>query len=219
MTKIQSKVWNFLDINPSIKSMIKINIVNTRALAKYIIKKSKINGTIDSVISAIRRYKIDDYDDYFDIAKKMIKKTKSITARSNISNIVLVKDSEIQEILPKLFSIINYNRGDILRIIQGDGFIEILIDSKNFGAVNNLINEDKIINSNRNLAEISLHLTEELSVTPGIIATISNELVFYKINVVEILACYIEYSWFVKQEDLLTAYKIIYNLCRPNNLI
>ena len=36
------------------------------------------------------------------------------------------------------------------------------------------------------------------------------------LKTLEILACYIEYSWFVKQEDLVKAYKIIYDLCRPN---
>ena len=216
MLSIQRKVWEFLDNNPNITNLIKKNIINTRALALYILKKNKIDGTVDSVISAIRRYKLEEIDDYFEKAKKEITKTKSISTRSNVSNIILVKDSEIQGILPKLFSIINYNRGDILRIIQGDGFIEILIDSKNFETVKELFSKDRIIKTNNDLAEISLHLTEELSITPGIIATISNEIAINKINVVEILACYIEYSWFVKQKDLLKTYQIIYKLCRPN---
>jgi len=217
MTNIQREVWKFLDRHPNITSMIKNNIINTRGLAIYILKENKINGTVDAVISSIRRYHLDKIDDYLEIARRKITKTKSIITRSSISNFILTKDPEIQKILPKLFSIINYNRGDILRIIQGDGFIEIIVESKNFKTIKTLFSEDKIIKMNKNLAEISLHLTEELSLFPGIIAAISTELAINKINVVEILACYIEYSWFVKQDDLLTAYQIIYSLCRPTH--
>jgi len=214
MTKIQSSVWKFLDENPSIRKMIQYNIVNKRGLAKYIIHEKKIYVPVDSVISAIRRYKIDENEDYSQKAIEMIKKTKSITSRSDISKIVLVKDSDVQKVLPDLFKIIRYNRGDVLRIIQGDGFIEVLTDSKNYDRVKDVFPQEKIIESSGNLSEIKINLTEEQSKTPGIIAIISNKLAAYKINVIEILACYLEYSWFVKQEDLMTAYKLIYDLCK-----
>jgi len=214
MTKIQSSVWKFLDENPSIRKMIQYNIVNKRGLAKYIINEKKIYVPVDSVISAIRRYKIDENEDYSQKAIEMIKKTKSITSRSDISKIVLVKDSDVQKVLPDLFKIIRYNRGDVLRIIQGDGFIEVLTDSKNYDRVKDVFPQEKIIESSGNLSEIKINLTEEQSKTPGIIAIISNKLAAYKINVIEILACYLEYSWFVKQEDLMTAYKLIYDLCK-----
>jgi aspartokinase len=216
MTIIKTDVWEFLDKNPNITLMLKKGFINTRALANHILLNRKINGTIDSVISAIRRYNLDNLEDYLEQAKNKITLAKSISTRSNISNIILIKDSEIQETLSQLFNIINYSKGDILRLIQGDGFIEILVDTKNINSIKRLFQENKIIEMNNDLAEISIHLTQELSKTPGIIAIISNELALNKINVVEILACYLEYTWFIKQEDIITAYQVIYRLCRPN---
>jgi aspartokinase len=216
MTIIKTDVWEFLDKNPNITLMLKKGFINTRALANHILLNRKINGTIDSVISAIRRYNLDNLEDYLEQVKNKITLAKSISTRSNISNIILIKDSEIQETLSQLFNIINYSKGDILRLIQGDGFIEILVDTKNINSIKRLFQENKIIEMNNDLAEISIHLTQELSKTPGIIAIISNELALNKINVVEILACYLEYTWFIKQEDIITAYQVIYRLCRPN---
>ena len=215
MTNIVHEVWKILDNSPSIRREMSRELINHSALARYIIKEKKVKASLDAVTSAIRRYKLDHYDDLFDTANKIIGQT-AISTRSKLANIAIIKDTETQKLLPELFSIINYNRGDVLRIIQADESIKILVDEKNLGKVKELFPEDKIIKTDENLAEINMHLHPEAVNTPGIIAATSNELAMNEINVMETMSCVPELLWFVKEKDVLRAYNVLYQLCPPD---
>lgn len=211
MTNIVHEVWKILDNSPSIRENLGRELINHSALARYLIEKNQINGTLDAVISAIRRYKIDRDEDLFNKAKKLINKS-SLSTKSKLANINIIKDSEIQEKIPKLFSVINYNRGDTLRIIQADESIKILIDEKNLEEVTSLFPKDKIIKIDRNLAEINMHCHPEAVNTPGILAITSSELAMNGVNVMETMSCVPELLWFVNEKDVLKAHNILYNL-------
>lgn len=214
MTNIIHKVWKILDNSPCIKRLMSQELVNTTALARYLISNKKVEGTLDAVSSAIRRYELDRYDNIFDTANKIVS-FGEISTRSKLANIAVIKDAEIQELLPKIFSIIHYNRGDVLRIIQADEAIKILVNEKNLEKVKDLFPKKKIIKIDRNLAEINMHLHPEAVNTPGIIAVISNELAISGINVMETMSCVPEMLWFVKERDILKAYNVLYQLCIP----
>jgi predicted regulator of amino acid metabolism with ACT domain len=214
MTNITNQVWKTLDNSPCIRRCISKGLINTTALAKYIIKEKKSYGTLDAVNSAIRRYKFDRYDEIFDTANEIVS-FGELSTKSKLANIAVIKDAEIQELLPKIFSIIQYNRGDVLRIIQADEAIKILVNEKNLEKVKNLFPKKKIIKIDRNLAEINMHLHPEAVKTPGIIAVISNELAMNSINVMETMSCVPEMLWFVKEKDVLKAHNVMFQLCGP----
>ena len=214
MTNITHEVLKTLDNNPSIRRCMSQGLINTTALAKYIIKEKNINATLDAVSSAIRRYKLDKYDEIFDVANRLVT-FGEISTKSKLANIAVIKDSEVQELLPKLFSIIQFNRGDALRIIQADEAIKILVNEKNLDKVKELLPKKKIIKIDRNLAELNIHLHPEAVKTPGIIAIISNELALNNINVMEFMSCVPEMLWFVKEKDILKAHNVMFRLCGP----
>ena len=120
MKNIVKEVNNFLDKKPSIRQHMRRGLINNRALAKYILKEKKINANINTLISAIRRYELEEEDDLFAAAYKLIIQTDSINTRSRLAEISLVKDKEVQQLLPKIFNILNHDRGDVLRIIQAN---------------------------------------------------------------------------------------------------
>ena len=215
MTNINEIVWKTLDNSPCIKRNMSCGLINTRALASYIIREKQINGNVDAVISAIRRYKIEKYSDIFIKAHNLILQTTDLSTRSNLTNIALIKDKEIQELIPRFFSVIEYPRGDVLRIIQADESIKVLINEKNLKKITDLIPKNKIITIDKDLAEINLHLDPNAKSTPGVIATITNELAINGVSIVEVLTCFPEMLWFVEQKELLKAYAIVYQLCRP----
>lgn len=215
MTNIVHKVWKILDNRPCIRRAMSQGLINTTALAKYIIKEKKVEGTLDAVSSAIRRYKFDRYDDIFTTASNIVS-FGEISTRSRLANVAVIKDAEIQELLPKLFSIIQFNRGDVLRIIQADEAIKILVNEKNLEKVKDLLPKKKIIKIDQNLAEINMHLHPEAVKTPGIIAVISSELAMNGVNVMESMSCVPEMLWFVNEKDVLKAYNIMYQLCNSN---
>ena len=216
MTNIAEQIWEILDNEPCIRRDLSRGLINIRALAKYLIQNKKINGTLDSIISAIRRYKLDKYEEIFVNAHKIMSKTTSLSTRSNLANIALIKDTEIQALTPKLYSLIQHTRGEILRIIQADESIKVLINEKNLKKIINILPKEKILSIDENLAEINLHLTPEAKDTPGVLAIISNELALNRVSIVEMLSCFPEILWFVYQKDLLKAYSVLYQLCQPD---
>ena len=210
--KIADEVWKLLDERPCIRINMSRGLINTRALAKYIIKKRKLDVTVDAAISAIRRYELGTYEKIFENAHKIISQTIALSTKSPLANISLTKDTEVQRLLPKLFSIIHYNQGDALRIIHADESIKVLVDEKNLEKIRTLFPGDKIIRIERNLAEINIHQHPDAKSTPGIIAITSNELAINGINVLETMSCFPEWLWFVDEKDILKAYNALNQL-------
>lgn len=214
MTNIVHQVWKMLDNSPSIRRCMSQGLINTTALARYIITEKKVDGNLEGISSAIRRYKLEKYDEIFDRVNKIVS-LGELSTRSRLANIAVIKDAEVQEILPKLFSIIKFNRGDVLRIIQADEAIKILVNEKNLDKVKNLLPKNKIIKIDENLAELNIHLHPDAIKTPGLIALISTELAMNDINVMEFMSCVPEMLWFVKERDVLKSYNVLYQLCAP----
>ena len=214
MTNIVQTVWKIIDHDPSIKRELSRGLINTSALARYIITQKRINATFDAVITAIRRYNIEKQDDIFSTAYKMLGQTVNISTKSNLAELSLVKDDVVQQILPKVFNIIKYIRGDVLRVMQANESIRLLIDEKNLEHVVTLFPKDRIITKEINLAEIDIYIHPKMQTTPGILATIANELTINGINIIEFMTCPPEMLCFVKKEDLIRASDILYQLCQ-----
>jgi aspartokinase len=216
MKNTVGEVWKFLDNNPSIKRDLSHGLINARALAKYIIKTQKMDTTLDAVISAIRRYEFDRQDDVFVTARRLIGQTINLSTRSGLVKISLTKDDDVQRSLSELFDIINYSKGEILRIIQATASIKILADEKNEENILGLFSKDKILKINRKIAEININMHPKMETTYGILAVITNELAINSINIVEIMSCSPEMLLFVKEEDILKAYQVLYQLCHTD---
>jgi len=213
MTNIVHEVWKILDNNPSVRKEMNRGLINISALARYIINEKKLDASLDAVISAIRRYEIDKHDDIFINAYKILRHTVNISTKSNLAEISLIKDDEVQQLLPKLFDIIKYIRGDVLRVTQANESIRLLIDEKNMENVLKLFPKNKIITKEIDLAEVNIYIHPKMQTTPGILATIANELALHKINIVEFMTCPPEMICVVKKDDLIKASNVLYQLC------
>ena len=217
MTNINQEVWKFIDNDPTIKYAMSYGIINKRALANYIKKQIKLDTKIDAIISSIRRYNIQEYDNVFLKARKTIIPNIDLSTRSNIVNVILSKDTEIQKLIPEFFSIIKYDKGDVLRIIQADESIKVLINEKNLNKITKILPNKKILSIKKNLAEINIHFIKDAIDSPGVIAIISNEIAINRVSIVEVLSCFPELLWYVYQSDLLKAYNVLYQLCQSDD--
>lgn len=213
MTNIVHLVWNILDKQPCIKRNMKKGLINTRALSRYLIKEYQIESNIDAVISAIRRYNIHTYKNIFSHSQKIIRKTVNLSTRSGLTEIALQKNIEVQREIPNLYKLIKYEYGEVLRILQANETIRILIDTKNLDDILSLFEKDKIISIQKNLAEINIYIHPEMEKTPGVISLISTELTINNINIIETMTCSPEILWFIEEKDLLKAYQTLHKLC------
>jgi len=214
MSNIVQKVWRILDGNPSIRRDLSLGLINTSALARYLIKENKVEGTLDGVIGAIRRYDHGKHKEIFSEAYELLGQTVNIFTRKKVAEIALKKDEDVQQLLPKLFDIIQYIQGDVLRIMQANESVRILIDEKNLEKVTKIFPKNKIFTIEKDLAEIDIYIHPEMQGTPGILAVIANELAINEINIVEVMTCPPEMLFIVKGDDLLQTHDVLNKLCQ-----
>jgi len=212
MSNITHEVWKIIDNSPSIRKNMSIGLINTSALARHIIKEKKLNASLDAVIVAIRRYGITKHEEIFNKAQKTFGLTVNISTKSNLAEVSLIKDTDVQKILPKLFNFIHYVQGDVLRVTQANKSIRLLLDEKDLEKILALFPKDKIISQTQGLAEINIYIHPEMQKTPGILAILANELALNNINIVEFITCPPEILCIVKKEDLVRASGILYQL-------
>lgn len=220
MTKIDNvtkEIWKYLNSDPIIKRGIARGIINKRALALYLIKEQKLKVNINAVISAIRRFEDDNpLVSYFKKSLDVISNS-TMSSKNGIVSLSLEKDVETERILPKLFNIIEIGKHQVLRIIQADESVKIIIDKKNLKKAQKIIPENKIIKIDSELAEVTIHLDSRVWATPGIASVLTSELSMNNVNIVEIMSCIPEIIIFFKEKDLMQAYNILYSFSKEKN--
>lgn len=212
MTNITKEIQRFIDNDTAIKRDLSRGIVNMRALAQYMQKQMHTNSSVDAIISAIRRYETNlDEEKRFAKAAELIKNAK-ISTKTGIAIIAMLKDPSVQELLPKLFAVIHYARGEVLRIIQAEESIKIIVDEKNVSKVIDIFKKNDVLKIEHNLGEINMKLVPASAKVPGILAILFTELANNSINVVESVSCVPELLWFIDQKDLLKAHQTFLGL-------
>lgn len=216
MTNIRNEVWKVLDRETSLRFELQRGLINVRALARYL-RKNGIEGSDDAIISAIRRYELDGRNKQ-DNLKEAIKIIKSamISTRSNLVNIQLPKSRETQALLPQIFSCINYEKGEVLRIAQGDESIRIMIDKTNLEKVLEIIPKRLILEVRKSLSEINLHCKTNVVETKGFGALILNELFRKDILLYELMTCVPEIMIFVEDKELIRAYQVLFEMTKES---
>jgi hypothetical protein len=213
MTSIAKTVAKEIEDDVVVRRALEKGIVSMKSLALYLIKKHKLHATSDAVVSAIRRYKEENpLEKKYETARKVIAKSSDIRITTNIIELTIEKNQETQKLLQKAFTLVNYDKGEILLIIQGEKSIKLIINEKNKEKIANLFSRRSIIYIVDHLAEINIHLSDEAIKTPGIISTLSTEFMLHDINIYESMSCVPEMLFFVKQRDLMESYKILSRL-------
>jgi len=217
MTNVTSLVNNFIERDVVLQKDIARGLINTSALAKYIIKEVKIKSSPDAVVTAIRRnIEENGYDKRFKEKKKFF--TNSIVSCKNkMAFIVLHKSEATLNLLSELFDKINIHGGETIRLAKSSESLEILIDEKNLDKVRSIFTQDKIKLIQKNTGVVTINLSKDdclnLNNTPGVFASILNELAINNISVHETISCLYEIMIFVDEKDLLKSYEVLMGLC------
>ncbi len=212
MTNISRDVQRILDHDTAIRRDLGRGLINKRALAVYMQKQLQLRESVDAIISGIRRYEAElKEEEHFAKARSLIKNAR-ISTRTEIAIIAFVKDADVQGLLPKLFSLIHYERGEVIRIIQAEESIKVIVDEKNVAKVVEMFQRGKVLKIEHKLAELNMRLTEISAKVPGVLAILDTELANNNINIVETCSCVPELLWFLDQKDLLKAHKAFLEL-------
>jgi len=214
MTNISEQVSVFLDNDFIIRKCLFSNILSLRALARHIIKTLELSEkNLDAAISAIRRYKRDHK------AKEQARATKvfsniGIKTKDNVVDIQLPKNRQVQDKLSRLNSQIDFEKGDILRIIQAEQGVRVFIDEKNLKSFMEIFSKKEIHSMDKNLAEIIIQFFPGAEKTLGIISVVSSSLTAGNISIHEIMSSAPELIILVKNEDIVKTLNILNSLKR-----
>ena len=209
---ISDKVSSFLDNDFMIRKCLFKNIVSMRALSRHIIKKLGLKEkNLDAVISAIRRYKKIEKEEGNEKLRRLFSKT-AVKTRSDIVDIRVQKNKRSTESISKLNSVIDVEKGEIIRVIQAEQSITIILDDKNLDKFYSIFNKNDCISVDKKLVEVNLQFTEEAQKVRGIVALVTSSLNAEGINIVEIMSCAPELLIIIKKDDLLKVLNVVDNL-------
>lgn len=211
MATITEQVQAFLENDFIIRRCLFQNIISLRALARHIISSLGLREeNLDAVMSAIRRYKRERKAK--DTRAKKLFADIGIQTRDRVVDILLPKNRTSQKKLNAFGAGIDFEKGDVFRIIQAGQGIRVIIDEDNLGEFLKAFSRKDTLSLEKGLAEVLIQFFPGAVRTPGIISVVSSALNAGDISIHEIMSSAPELIILVKNEDLVKALNILNGL-------
>ena len=208
MSNIHKQVQAILSSDRAIQKNLQRDLINIRALARFLQEKG-VDGSIDAIISAIRRFENDkklilQEENLKECLSKMI-----ISTKSNILGIEL-KDAEFKTICEDYLdkNILKKNT----RLIKAKESVIIFLNQKEYDDKKRLFNLKNILHTKEKLAEIRLSFPKESKQVIGLLARIGMELSLESISIEGIIESMPEILIYVSESDLVLAHKAVMSL-------
>ncbi|MBN2368591.1 hypothetical protein JXC34_06225 [Candidatus Woesearchaeota archaeon] len=195
-------------------------VISHAGLAEYFqdeIEKElgkKVN--LPAIVMAIRRYS-ETLEEKNAIKKKDFRFNSEIIMKTGLADLTVVKSPKALETLKRLYSLVDYDRGDTLNVIHGNYEITIVISEKYLDRVKEILKDEKILNVEKGLVSMSISFSKHFLFTPGIIAKVTRKLFWENINIYENISTMTELIFIINNKDSLRAYKAMQRLLEESN--
>lgn len=189
-------------------------VVNLRALARWLIRTNHWAATEDAVLSALRRYVASSRKESSVEQARALLSRAHLNTRSRVCLVTLPKSKGVQQAVGSLITSLDYSKGEILRLIQTERGIKVLIDETNLPKLQRAVGAS-VQSVEHNLTELNVVVSEETMQTPGVLALIFGAIASRGINVVESVSGLPEHLVFVAEKDAMDAYDALAALTRP----
>lgn len=211
MTSVAQEVKQALGEDGVIREALRRDVINQRALARWLIDEHGWDATEEAVLSAIRRYANDVEVEVYEEAKRVLSQAH-VNMRSQVGIVKMVKTQDVQEQLPQMFDLVDYTKGEALRIIQSERSVKVFVDQENVPSVLEQLDGHQVMETMRDVTEINLVLPRESKQTPGIAGMVLNTFGLHGINLLELVTGIPEVLLFVDDAEALDAYEALDNL-------
>ena len=205
-TNINRQIWNIISRDIAVQKCIVAGIVNNRALAKYLIKEYNLSFSLDAVLSAVRRYSVEEeFEEHAKEVDEALSKMMVMT-KNNIASIKLKVEAFTNianDYLTKL--ILKHN----FRMIKSKEVIKLFVNQKDLDKKLKAFDPNYIIGDIHNLCEVRIILEEEATYVRGILSRITSELTLHNVNIHDIIVGIPEILIYVEEKDLVLAQKCL----------
>ena len=211
MADIRRLVERIVESDPVIKKGLQRKIINSRALARYILESDGVTSTADSILGIIRRYPLASEKDR---DHQSIFKYCEIAMRNKVADLAIENGPDVMKRVAEFAATIKTTRGENLRIIVGLQSIRVIAEQKILDPFMETLRKSEVISYATNLAEISLLFPPESSKVKGIAAKITAQLVLNDVNLAGILCCAPEDIIVVSEDDAPRALEALQQLIK-----
>ena len=203
MKSINKEIHNLINKHISVQKSLKRAIVNVRSLAKFLIDEYNLSYSLDSVISAIRRYEVETISLISSKESEKVFSQMSISTKDNVAKIIL-KDKAFKEVCEDFLGskLLKENS----RIVKGKERITLIVNSKDLKEKLALFNKADVLEVHHNLSEIRLHFPEDITMQKGVLSRLTSELATRDINIMEIVISMPDILVYVKEKELVEAH-------------
>ena len=213
MVTISHIVQKLVDDNVYIQESLNQNILSYSSLANQI--KKEIEEILGKQVKkhaiemALRRYSDQIKQKHksvsFNYSSDIIMKTK-------ICDIAVLRSPTLFMKLKKLYDIIDFEKSDILNIIQGSSEVIIVTNERYKNKFLEILKDEKILMTEENLVSLSMTFSKDFYYTPGVIFNIIRNVAWENINIYEIVSTNTELTFIINKKDAIRGYKALEKL-------
>jgi hypothetical protein len=206
---VNTEVWKILAEDLSVQKDLKRGLINIRALARHLIQDKGISGSIDAVISAIRRFENES-----DLAVQ-VKDTEKvfenaiITTKSNVASMTL-SDRQFKVIANDFLG--DKKLKENFRLLKSKENIRIFLNQKDFELKKKLFLMKDLRYVDLDLAEMRIEFPKDVHEAVGIMSRIGQELALSNVCVYGFIEAMPEILIYVKMKDLAVAHDVLLEL-------
>jgi len=209
MTNIHREVWNLITEDLAIQKAIKYDIINNRALAKYLIKKHSLKYTLDAVLSAVRRYTAEGESN--ELRKEIDESLKEITLRTkNNVAVIKLKDKAFTNVSNDFLT--NQVLKENFRMLRGKVIMKMFVNQKDLEKKLAIFPKEDVIEVVKDLCEIRLIVAKDFTYMKGFFSRVTGELALHGVNLHDMIIAVPEIFIYVEEKDFVTVQKCLVDL-------
>lgn len=213
MVTISNVVQKLVDDNVYIQEAMNQNIISYASLADQL--KAEIEEILGKTVKkhaiemALRRYSNQIKQKHktisFDYSSDIIMKTK-------ICDITVLRSPSLLTKLKKLYDIVDFEKGNLLNIIQGSSEVIIITNDRYKNKLLEILKAEKILMTEENLVSLTMTFSKDFFYTPGVIFNIIRNVAWENINIYEIVSTNTELTFIINKKDAMKGYKALEKL-------
>ena len=213
MATISHIVGKIVSSRPILHEAIEQNIISYGNLGEQLVPEieAELGKKVkhSAVVMSLRRYaeniQKNTVRPKFDYNSEIIMKT-------NLCDISVRKSPSLFSKLKKIYSIVNYEKGDVLNVIHGNYEVSIVSNMRYIEKIKAELKGEKILNTENDLVSLSLNFLGDFMHTPGIISTAARKLNWENVNIYELVSTLTELTFIVSKKDSTKGYDALQRL-------
>ena len=182
MPNVRRQVERIIESDPVIKKGLQRRIINSRALARYILNVDRVDSTQDGILGIIRRYPLGQE---LERVHRQLFKDCEIVTRHRMANLAIENSPGIMRSIAEFAASVKTTRGENLRVSVGLTSIRVVAEQKTLEVFRQTLRPTEIVSYTTDLAEISLLFNPEIDKIKGIkgiASKITAQLVSHDVN-------------------------------------